>query len=707
MKNQLALLAVLMLLITATVAVAQPMCGFDTRHQQQMRDDPAYKQSVLESETKIQQYIQEHASQLSRVGAINGVLYKIPVVVHVVHTGGMVGSIYNPSDAQIMGAINYLNDVFSGAYPGTEGVGDIQIQFVLASTDTNCNASTGIERINGSSLTNYAANGVNNSTSGGVSDQALKDFCRWDASGYYNIYVVNKIDGKDGTSGQFVAGYAQFAGGYSHRTDGTIMLATQMAAGQKTLPHEIGHALNLYHTFEGSADNSTCPVNTDCNVNGDKVCDTDPVSNNNVAGVYDFSCRTGTNTCNSAAYSINTEHNIMAYTNCYTLFTAGQKTRMLAAMSLSNRASLVSSWAVPGSTYPSGFTPATAPSCTPVSGTNAMAGNYTGILGVSIANHAVSSDPPFADNGYVNKADKCQSMFPLVKNNTYTISVTLLEQNQEQVKAWIDYNNNGVFEATEQIFAMDNIPFVIQKRELTVSGSFTVPGTVAAGTVVRLRLTNDLGSGYFSYNINNGCYASNYGQTEDYPVMLSAAAALPVSLTSIAASRRASSVVVSWQTAFEQNAKSFEIERSVDGATFTTIGNVAALNSSTGGNYTYTDKNPNAGKLYYRLKQIDFDNRSERSKIVLVDPATNATAARVVQNPFTNQIAFDFGKTQTGNASIQLIDLAGRQVFYKNQEISGQSLITINLSGSVIASGVYILQINTQQGRYMQKVVKQ
>ena len=271
------------------------------------------------------------------------------------HTGGAIGSIYNPTDAQITGAINYLNQVYAGTYPGMTSpfgggsVVNMDIQFALAQRTPTCGSTNGIDRVDASSIPNYTTYGVNVNNSNGVSDITLKNFARWNPSDYYNIWVVNKLDSANGTSGQFIAGYAYFAGA-SSSLDGTVMLATQMISGQKTLPHEIGHALNLYHPFQGSNLNTQCPVNGNCTTDGDLICDTDPISNNvNGSGVYSFSCRAGTNSCAGspsgsapAPYTINTESNFMSYTNCYTLFTNDQKVRMQAAMTLPSRASLVS-----------------------------------------------------------------------------------------------------------------------------------------------------------------------------------------------------------------------------------------------------------------------------------------------------------------------------------------------------------------------------
>ncbi|MDE3249872.1 MAG: hypothetical protein KGO82_14505, partial [Bacteroidota bacterium] len=69
---------------------AQPICGFDKIHQEQMRTNPAYRKAIESTDASIQKYIEQHQNdpQLKTAAA----LYTIPVVVHVVHTGGAVGT---------------------------------------------------------------------------------------------------------------------------------------------------------------------------------------------------------------------------------------------------------------------------------------------------------------------------------------------------------------------------------------------------------------------------------------------------------------------------------------------------------------------------------------------------------------------------------------------------------------------------------------
>lgn len=348
MSKSFLLFLTLLFLFSANLH-AQPPCAFDKLHTKLLQTDPVYARQIEANKIAIRKFIDTHPQRRGEAARPQAA-YTIPVVVHVMHVGEPVGTGYNISDAQIMGAISYLNQVYAGTFPGMTapveggGVVDLEIQFALAQRTPACGATNGINRVDASSLPNYVANGVNAMNSTGCPDLTMKNFSRWNPSDYYNIWIVNKIDGADGTSGQFIAGYAYFAGAPS-TLDGTVMLATQMTTGQKTLPHEIGHAMNLYHPFEDSDDDTDCPSNTNCTTTGDLVCDTDPITlNYNVgSGLYNFACRTGANACATPNnYTINTERNFMSYTNCYTLFTNGQKARVQAAMSLPSRASLVS-----------------------------------------------------------------------------------------------------------------------------------------------------------------------------------------------------------------------------------------------------------------------------------------------------------------------------------------------------------------------------
>src|SRR5690606_38931336 len=79
------------------------------------------------------------------------------------------------------------------------------------------------------------------------------------------------------------------------------------------------------------------------------------------------------------------------------------------------------------------------------------------------------------------------------------------------------------------------------------------------------------------------------------------------------------SAYLEWRTASEINNSGFEVERSNDGVNFTKIGWVEGNGSTTVEQaYLFTDENPLPGWNYYRLKQIDYDEKFEYSRLIPV-----------------------------------------------------------------------------------------
>lgn len=694
-------LFLIFLLAISISSYAQAICGFDEVHNRKIQADPIYRKAVEENEKSVQRYISTNKSRLSaRTTGENATLYTIPVVVHVIHTGDVVGSIYNPSDAQIQSAINYLNKVYNGTYPGTQGIGDIQLQFVLAAKDPNCNSTAGIDRVDASGISGYGNDGVSSDfgKTPGVNELLVKNLSRWNPYQYYNIWIVNKIDGKDGTSGTFVGGYAYFPGGQPSY-DGTIILATQMVAGQKTLPHEIGHAFGLYHTFEGSTNRNICPVNTDCNVDGDGVCDTDPESYNQLDGVIDFSCRTGINNCTGTPYNNSTESNYMNYTTCYNLFTSGQKARMLASAAGLYRKSLTTSF-TNNSVNPT-TSNSSIPSCVPVTSHDGLTGGYAGILNIDLNNKSFGSSITMYDNGYVDGMSSCLNLIQLSKGRIYSFTATVAGINTEQLRAWIDFNNDGQFDnITEQIVFANSIP----TNSPSISANFTVPENAVVGRVLRMRVIDDLSTAFGVASISGGCVNPRYGQAEDYPIYLSVNASLPVTLNSFTGELKNNAALLSWSTSMEDNFKNFEIEKSTDGRNFVKLATVdAAKKTASQNDYSYNDPNLSENN-YYRLKMNDNSGASKLSQVVLIRYSSMKQRMWVVNNPFSNYIELGFNK---GGAvvKLQLMNSLGAVVAEKTTGIQSGKMKWDIPSG--LSLGNYIVRAVIDNETYSYKVIKE
>ncbi len=683
-------------LLFSDPSFSQAICGFDQIYNSKMQSDPGFRKRMETHEAALQRTIFKLRNAPPKRGI--AALFTIPVVVHIVHTGGAQGTIYNPTDAQIQTTIDYLNQVYDGSYPGTEGVGDLQIQFVLAQRDPNCNPTSGIDRVDGSAVAGYTANGVNVSNTNGADQLDIKNLIRWDPFRYYNIWVVNKIDGLDGTSGTFVAGFA-LTPGAPPELDGTVMLATQMGTGKKTLPHEIGHAFDLLHPFQGSS-GTTCPPNAECTVDGDKICDTDPITQPAA-----FVCRTGVNPCTGGAYSINTEHNFMNYTNCTTLFTADQKIRMLASAESIERVGLTTSRGA-AATYPlNPFVAPIAASCSPVTGATGLSNNYAGILNITLAGQNNNSSTAALDHGYVDGTG-CINLLQLQKGTSYGLTLILLGANREQIRVWIDYDNDGAFDnAAEQILYVNNIPSAVSGFD-TVTTSFTVPSTAVENVALRLRLTEELSTIYDpSFAISSACYNPTYGQAEDYPLYISAAA-LPVVLEYFRGSYLANASRLQWKSASELNLEKYEVESSADGQSFSVIGTVAAENNSNGGIYNYTDRQSFTGNKFYRLKMIDKDGAYKYSQIVVLQNNGQADMGTWVLNPFHDYLDISIGRTSRQNIRLNLFDATGKLILKKNLP-PDQDKFHIDLSSRNLSNGVYILDMEIEGVHEIRKIVRQ
>lgn len=236
--------------------------------------------------------------------------YVIPVVVHIIHNGG----IENISDAQILSQIQILNEDFR-KIAGTNGDGagvDTKIEFHLAQITPSGRCTNGIVRIK-SLLTNHQT----------YQRSLLKDLSFWNPDKYLNIYVVNSIN-----SG--ILGYASFPSGPAD-ADGVVVrddafgnIGTVQAGSNlgRTLTHEIAHWFGLYHTFQDGCGVDTC-------TDGDKVCDTPPVASPN------YGCPSSVNSCSNDVPNLADQiQNYADYTDdaCKSMFTAGQRDRMEATL---------------------------------------------------------------------------------------------------------------------------------------------------------------------------------------------------------------------------------------------------------------------------------------------------------------------------------------------------------------------------------------
>ena len=164
--------------------------------------------------------------------------------------------------------------------------------------------------------------------------------------------------------------------------------------------------------------------------------------------------------------------------------------------------------------------------------------------------------------------------------------------------------------------------------------------------------------------------------------------------------------MLNWATASEQNNYYFIVERSPDGRTFIETGKVkGAGNSNIRLDYALLDFKAPAGTLYYRLKQIDFDGKSEYSKVVVVQlkEAKHGGVAKLYPNPATDLSNLDLTMLPAGAYAVRIISGEGRLV---QESTAGNEVVKV-LEVQSLKSGHYIIQIQSEAFVQTLRFVKQ
>jgi len=176
-------------------------------------------------------------------------------------------------------------------------------------------------------------------------------------------------------------------------------------------------------------------------------------------------------------------------------------------------------------------------------------------------------------------------------------------------------------------------------------------------------------------------------------------APLPVTLSKFTAKASGRTVQLAWQTASEVNSNRFEVERSVDGHTFTLLQSVpAAGNSTTPRAYAVLDAQASAigiATLYYRLRSVDQDGTSAYSAVQVV--ALTPAAAGLALYPNPSKTATTLVGAGAGT-QVQVFDALGRVVTTATADATGKAELTLPAG---LASGVYVVRTGSQAIRLL------
>jgi PKD repeat protein len=292
------------LLFTFISLQAQFNCGFIEAQDYLFKTDKTAKDR-FEKLMKDAELNQNQA--LNKTNAIAN--YTIPLVFHVLHKGGSE----NISDAQINDAVSILNRDFLKQNADTSNIvssfvglaSNCNIEFRLATKDPDGNCTNGITR-HYDTHTNWAV------------DFSYYQYT-WPATKYLNVYVVKTMQAG-------AAGYTYLPGTVPGSADAIVILSQYVGSIgtgniflSRALTHEVGHWLNLQHTW-----GSTNQPGVACGDDG--VSDTPITKGHNSCNLNSAFCTSGI---------VENVQNYMEYAYCSNMYTINQRTRMHNALNSS------------------------------------------------------------------------------------------------------------------------------------------------------------------------------------------------------------------------------------------------------------------------------------------------------------------------------------------------------------------------------------
>lgn len=186
-----------------------------------------------------------------------------------------------------------------------------------------------------------------------------------------------------------------------------------------------------------------------------------------------------------------------------------------------------------------------------------------------------------------------------------------------------------------------------------------------------------------------------------------AAQILPMQLLSFTATQSKAGNLLHWQTACEDNVKSYTVEKSFTNRVFTPIVTLSATGNGSAGTtrYTYTDA-ATTGRVFYRIVQDNVDGKQACSPIVMLNNTATATLT-VLSNPFQNVLNVQMNSLQEEQLIIYLVNSAGTVVKQQVWNMQPGINATEVAQAATLPAGIYWLRVTGSSSTFIQKLIKQ
>ncbi len=672
----------------ALLNAGNQVCGTDLLMEKALEKNPELQEIIDERFNYAQNYHPPEAKS-------DGPSYIIPVVVHVIHDN----SIEKISREQVLSAIEGSNKDFrlkntdkSNIVPAFRDIAaDTRIELRLATRDPEGNPTDGIV---------YTESALTEHEYPSGSQNELMNLIEWDHTQYLNIYIVRSI--LSGGEISNIGGYAFLPFSAMPGRDGMVIRhesfgSTGTSDNNRTLTHELGHYLGLFHTFQGG-----CPDSgQNCNNSGDGICDTPPTSEAH------FQCNTTRETCGN----LDNIQNHMDYSSCRLMFTEGQRDVMHSYLIQGVRSGLHTQQNLErtGANSPIGyFTAEENVICKDETITFTNISANTDFSNASYEWHFEGGEPSVSGdkNPEVTYSEPGQYDVTLIVSNDYGTDTFRYERFVETRSAEVakslpfteDFNDPDYAHKGWQTAAMSGGIMWQRKEGISKSGeaSLMLNNYYASGSnhTLEFMLPDISFSGIENpYMYMKYAFATIDGQSNDQIRLLYSGTC--GSSFSFIQTIRSTDLVSSDMTAdfpFEPNENEWD-------SIAIPMDRLSGLESAwikfrylsgTGGNNFYIDE----------IGVFDADNTSLDSETEQLELAS------VYPNPFKDEINISFRHQGTSDVEIRITDLTGRALhFEKLDNVTGGSSKTFQAGRlNVSEPGIYLMEISVNGNTQIKKI---
>ena len=621
--------------------------------------------------------------------------YTIPVVFHVLHVNGYE----NISDAQIQDQVAIFNRDFNLQNADTSvviaplknAIGDAKITFVLAKRDPNGNCTSGIDRF---------YDPKTNSWEGDYQDYLYT----WDPTMYLNFYVVKGIASN-------AAGYAYYPGslGTGSPMDGIVILHNYVGSigtgnvnQSRALTHEVGHWLNLQHTW-GNTNNPGVACGND------QVNDT-PITK----GFTSCSSLTGSRICN-ASISENYQ-NYMDYSYCCVMFTNQQCVRMTNA--LNSSAGARNNLSTPANLAATGITPSAV--CAPAALFKAnrqivclgQSVSYTDLSNIStptnwswvfeggtpntssVQNPTVTYNTPGTYSVQLISSNSAGNSAPEIKTNYVTvlpspIATSLYESFETSTlpnNIWMVSNNstsNTNWQQTSNAFASGSKSAFVSQTVAPVSTIELYSPTYNFNAMPSVALTFKWAGAerdtttHSSYDILSVLFSTNCGATW-----------IPRMTRNIRSTTAGVSIDVNGN--FNPTPSQF-VQEVIPIGSYSSATNILFK-------IRFVSEMGLSNNLY-----VDDINLSTVTSIK--DQYDNALNLSIFPNPTSDIISVAFDLLEDKAVEINLIDVLGKTVKSISKQTFGNGNHSISMPVNDLSKGIYFIKVNVNNVSSTQKII--